>query len=69
MGVRMTIDKNYDEMHSRATARAECEHAVRIRIVDSHLFTSHLSRFVAAATIPLAEIGQLYPDEDSARDA
>jgi hypothetical protein len=65
----MTIGKNFDEIHSRASARAECEHAVRIRIADSHLFTSHLSRFVAVAVIPLAEIGQLYPDEDSAHDA
>ncbi len=64
----MTISKNFDEMHSRATARAECEHAVRIRIADSHLLASHLSRFVATAAVPLAEIGQLYPDEDSARD-
>jgi hypothetical protein len=65
----MTISKNFDEMHSRATARAECEHAIRVRIASSHLFTSHLSRFVTVAAIPLAETGQLYPDEDSAHDA
>ncbi len=65
----MTIDTSFDEMHSRATLRAECEHAFRIRIADSHIQTSALPRFVALAAIPLAEAGQLYPDEDAARDA
>ncbi len=63
------MGKNFDEMHSRATARAECEHAIRIRTADSHIPTSKLSRFVALPAVPLAEIGQLYLDEDSARDA
>jgi hypothetical protein len=65
----MTIAKNFDELHSRVKARAECEHAVRIRIADSHILTSALPRFVALAAIPLAETGQLYPDEDSTPDA
>lgn len=63
------MDKNFDEIHSRIDARAECEHAVRVRIADSHILTSTLPRFVMLAAIPLAEIGQLYPDEDSASDA
>jgi hypothetical protein len=65
----MTIAKNFDELHSRVKARAECEHAVRVRIADSHILTSALPRFVALAVIPIAESGQLYPDEDSAHDA
>jgi hypothetical protein len=64
----MTTDKNFDEAHSRIKARAECEHAIRIRIADSFHYTSALPRFVTLAAAPLAEIGQLYPDEDSARD-
>jgi hypothetical protein len=64
----MTINSGF-ELHSCAQARAECEHTFRIRLADSYLFTSGLPRFVAAASIPLAETGQLYPDEDSARDA
>lgn len=64
----MTIDTSFDELHSRVSAREECEHAVRIRIADSHILTSALSRFVALAAIPIAETGQLYPDEDTPRD-
>ncbi len=60
--------KNYDELRSRASSRAECEHAVRIRIAGSHKLTSALPRFVLLAAIPIAENGQLYPDEDAARD-
>lgn len=65
----MTTDKNFDELHTRACARAECEHAIRIRIVESQKLTSALPRFVALAAVPLAEIGQLYPDEDSPGNA
>lgn len=65
----MTTGKNFDELHSRADARAECEHAIRIRIAESQKFTSALPRFVALAAVPLAEIGQLYPDEDSSGGA
>lgn len=61
--------KNFDEQHARDDSRAECEHAVRIRIADSHKLASALPRFVLLAAIPLAESGQLYPDEDPARDA
>jgi hypothetical protein len=64
----MTMDNSL-KLHSCAQARAECEHTFRIRLADSYLYTSGLPRFVAAASIPLAETGQLYPDEDSARDA
>jgi hypothetical protein len=64
----MAIDKNLDELHSRAFARAECEHAIRIRLSDSRVLTSALPRFVALAALPLAEIGQIYPDEDPVRD-
>jgi hypothetical protein len=65
----MTMDKNFDELHARVKARAECEHAIRIRIAESHKLTLALPRFVALAAIPLAEIGQVYPDEDpAARD-
>lgn len=63
----MTIDTSSDELHSRATARAECEHAVRIRIADSQALTLALPRFVAIASLPIAETGQLYPDEDTPR--
>jgi hypothetical protein len=62
----MTMGKNFDEMHSRVKARNECEHAVRLRIADSHILASEMPRFVALAALPLAEFGQLYPDEDTA---
>jgi hypothetical protein len=64
----MTMAKNFDEQHARADSRAECEHAIRVRIADSHILTSTLPRFVLLAAIPIAETGQLYPDEDPARD-
>jgi hypothetical protein len=64
----MTMGNNFG-LQSCAQTRAECEHTFRIRLADSHLFSSDLPRFVAAASVPLAETGQLYPDEDSARDA
>lgn len=60
--------KNFDEQYSRKNSRAECDHAVRIRIADSHKLTSALPRFVLLAAIPIAESGQLYPDEDPASD-
>jgi len=69
MGVRMATSKNFDEILSRNASRAECEHAVRIRIAGSHKLTSALPRFSLLAAMPLAESGQLYPDEDPARDA
>lgn len=62
----MTMAKNFDEMHSRVKAPDECERAVRLRIADSHILASAMPRFVALAALPLAEFGQLYPDEDSA---
>jgi hypothetical protein len=64
----MTMDKNFDKLHAREDSRAECEHAIRIRIAGSHKLTSALPRFVLLATMPIAETGQLYPDEDPVRD-
>ncbi len=60
--------KNFDEQNARENSRAECEHAIRIRIADSHKLTSALPRFVLLAAMPIAETGQLYPDEDPASD-
>lgn len=62
------MGNNSNEAHSRIESCAECEHALRVRVANSHKLTSALPRFVALAAIPLAETGQLYPDEDSARD-